>query len=468
MKHILTIWLLMFAVSTTFSQSHFKYVCVYDDGDASNASFCRQIESYFYQIGIRPIKFGDMYKDFSINPYEVIHVPSWNYDPFAFDSFYIDLHVINSFGTRRLYAGSLNKFLKKPDSYLQRSSYSVPYVEKTAWGENSLKSHWSKSGAIDIEGIYQSIEPDGYRIGIIEENNKLKIIILDDYPVWKTGDVLGEIFGATNTIFNLQWRTPSKLGKLNVFGYMDHVGLHVNFSKTDVEIEELHFLKNYSPQKSDIQEGGNSVSSGSGIILTSDGIIATNYHVVKNASSILIQIQSSGKVHSYKAQIVIDDQINDLCLLKIVDDDFKNLPAIPYNFSSQICDVGTNIFSMGYPMSSILGQEVKVTDGLISSKTGYKNNVVMYQISAPIQPGNSGGPLFDKKGNLIGITNAGVPDAQNVGYAIKSSYLKNLIDAAPQAIKLPDSNTISKQPLTEQIKILTPYVVFIKVEQSKE
>lgn len=464
MKHILTIWLLMFAVNATFSQSYFKYVLVAVDDNAYHASLCSQIESDFYQIGIRPIKLGDLYKDFSINPYQVISVTEWSWSPF--DGFYVKLYGSNY--EHMLYAGLLGRFLRKYDSYLQRRFYSVPHVEKTAWGENSLKSHWSKNGATDIEGIYQSIEPDGYRIGIIEENNKLKIIILDDYPVWKTGDVLGEILGETNTIFNLQWRTPSKSRKLNVFGYMDHIGLHVNFSKTDVGIDELHFLKNYSPQKSDIQEGGNSVSSGSGIILTSDGIIATNYHVVKNASNILVEIKSSGEVHRYKAQIVIDDQINDLCLLKVVDDDFKNLSTIPYNFSSQICDVGTSIFSMGYPMSSILGQEVKVTDGLISSKTGYKNNVVMYQISAPIQPGNSGGPLFDKKGNLIGITNAGVPDAQNVGYAIKSSYLKNLIDAAPQAIKLPNSNTISKQPLTEQIKILTPYVVFIKVEQSKE
>ena len=57
------------------------------------------------------------------------------------------------------------------------------------------------------------------------------------------------------------------------------------------------------------------------------------------------------------------------------------------------------MFALGYPMSDILGEEIKVTDGIISSKTGYQGDVVTYQISVPIQPGNSGGPLFDKNGN---------------------------------------------------------------------
>ncbi|MDE6865016.1 MAG: trypsin-like peptidase domain-containing protein [Alistipes sp.] len=115
-------------------------------------------------------------------------------------------------------------------------------------------------------------------------------------------------------------------------------------------------------------------------------------------------------------------------------------------------------------MYNRVGQEVKVTDGLISSKTGYENDIVTYQISAPIQPGSSGGPLFNKNGNLIGLTNAGIPDAQNVGYAIKASYLKILVDMAPVPIKMPANNTISHLPLTQQIKKLSPYVVLITAE----
>ena len=90
MKHILTIWLLMFAVNATFSQSYFKYVLVAVDDNAYHASLCRQIESDFYQIGIRPIKLGDLYKDFSINPYQVIDVAKWSWSPF--NGFYVELY----------------------------------------------------------------------------------------------------------------------------------------------------------------------------------------------------------------------------------------------------------------------------------------------------------------------------------------------------------------------------------------
>ena len=90
-------------------------------------------------------------------------------------------------------------------------------------------------------------------------------------------------------------------------------------------------------------------------------------------------------------------------------------------------NVGENVFAMGYPRPGLQGEEVKVTDGIISSKTGFQNDNKTYQISAPIQPGNSGGPLFDNSGNLIGLTNSGIPSGDNVGYAIKISNLNNLL-----------------------------------------
>ena len=161
---------------------------------------------------------------------------------------------------------------------------------------------------------------------------------------------------------------------------------------------------------------------------------------------------------------MISDKQNDLTLLKVDDSSFTNLPALPYAVKTPILDVGTSVFALGYPMSSTLGEELKVTDGIISSKTGYQGDIVTYQISAPIQPGNSGGPLFDKQGYLVGITNAGVPDAQNVGYAIKASYLRNLVDVSPVPFALPSSNTISGLSFTEKIKKISPYVVLIKVK----
>lgn len=120
---------------------------------------------------------------------------------------------------------------------------------------------------------------------------------------------------------------------------------------------------------------------------------------------------------------------------------------------------------MGYPMSDVLGEEVKVTDGIISSKSGYEGDIATYQISAPIQPGNSGGPLFDKDGNLVGITSSGIDKrvAENVGYAIKSSYILNIIDSAPININLPNGRQSEHPDLPSLIKSLKPFVAFIKV-----
>lgn len=207
----------------------------------------------------------------------------------------------------------------------------------------------------------------------------------------------------------------------------------------------------------------NYTASGSGFVLSSNGVIVTNYHVINGANGVDVFVNRDNGVKKYRAKVLISDKTNDISLLQIDDNTFDKFLSLPYAVKTTIQDVGTNVFALGYPMSNILGEEIKVTDGIISSRTGYQGDIVTYQISAPIQFGNSGGPLFDKQGNIVGITNAGVPNAQNVGYAIKTSYLKNLIDVAPTTITLPANNSIAGLPFTEKIKRLTPYVVLIKI-----
>ena len=204
-------------------------------------------------------------------------------------------------------------------------------------------------------------------------------------------------------------------------------------------------------------------ASGTGFFVDSRGYIVTNYHVIEGSRGIDVFVTRSGNTVTYSAKIVASDRTNDLSMIKISDSDFYNLPAIPYLIGAGTCDVGTSVFAMGYPQLSYLGEEIKVTDGIISSKTGYQGDVTTYQISAPIQPGNSGGPLFDANGTVVGITNAGVTEMDNVGYAIKTSYLRNLIDACPETIYLPSLNQVRGLTFTEKIKKISPYVVIIKI-----
>ena len=212
---------------------------------------------------------------------------------------------------------------------------------------------------------------------------------------------------------------------------------------------------------------GEWAGNGSGIIISKSGYIITNHHVIEDADDIEVEFIINDEVQKFNAEIVQSDKVNDLAIIKIFDINFDGLDNLPYNFKARSSDVGTKVYAYGYPMAlSLMGKEIKVTDGMINSKTGYGGNVTTYQITAPIQPGNSGGPLFDDKGNFIGINSAGLSKdvADNVGYTIKSSYVLNLIDVLPKSIDLPSSTKLQSLPLTEQIKEISKYVVLVKVK----
>jgi S1-C subfamily serine protease len=110
-----------------------------------------------------------------------------------------------------------------------------------------------------------------------------------------------------------------------------------------------------------------------------------------------------------------------------------------------------------------MGDEIKLTNGIISSKSGFQGDITAYQMTAPIQPGNSGGPMFDNKGNLIGIVNAKHMGAENASYAIKSSYLLTLIDLLPDKLALQTVNQLNAKPLTDQTKIAKRFIYIIEI-----
>lgn len=200
--------------------------------------------------------------------------------------------------------------------------------------------------------------------------------------------------------------------------------------------------------------------TGTGFALR-NGYIVTNCHVIDGASSIRVSGVNGRMEPALSATIIAKDVKNDLAIIKINDSRFSGFGAIPYAIRNSSASVGENIWVLGYPLTQYLGNEIKVTDGIVSSKSGYQGDITTYQISAPVQPGNSGGPLFDKNGNILGVVNAGVPGAENVGYAIKTSYLLNLLDAFSIESANPTSNTISSLPLTSKIQKVEKFVFLI-------
>jgi S1-C subfamily serine protease len=212
-------------------------------------------------------------------------------------------------------------------------------------------------------------------------------------------------------------------------------------------------------------------ANGSGFFISRDGYIATNFHVVSSdeysINNIAVEFNYKNEIRIFNARIIRSDDINDLAIIKIEDENFNPLRSIPYSVRNDDADLGEEVFALGYPMAlTLMGTDIKFTDGRISSKTGFKGNVATYQSTTPIQPGNSGGPLFDFNGNLLGINSSGLSKkiVDNVSYTIKTSYLKNLVNVLPKKIVFKKQNTLDKLSIPEKIKVLSKVVVLIKVE----
>ncbi len=168
---------------------------------------------------------------------------------------------------------------------------------------------------------------------------------------------------------------------------------------------------------------------GSGFFITKDGYLLTNFHVVQDANKVEVKY----KMRVLKAEVIEVDEGNDLALLKVAGKDFAPL-AISHKDSA---DLGDAVFTIGFPNIDMQGIEPKYTDGKISSLAGMRDDPAEYQISVPVQPGNSGGPLCDANGEVVGIVVARLNDLaalresgavpQNVNYAVKAKKALRLL-----------------------------------------
>lgn len=373
--------------------------------------------------------------------------------------------------------GDIRKAMRKIVKAIEDTPYEYeeaqtiqPSFPRIEMNEDSVMHYLQSHKTEDIEGVYK-ITGTGFsftKIAVIRQDERICLFYLQDNSPFQQGDIIAYLELVENNLYIATYIMEDKSIREGLAQYNDfslRIGLRTNKDgKEEMDILAIKLkIKGINTQKNPSStDNGTMVATGSGFFV-SDRIIATNYHVVENADSVKIRVKGKSEIVSYYAKVLITDKTNDLALVSITDRKFAGVQAIPYKFYLDTKDVGTSIFTMGYPLSQILGTEIKITDGIISSKTGFEGDIVTYQITAPIQPGNSGGALFDKNGVLVGITNAVVPSAENVGYAIKTIYLKNLIESAPVYIEIPQGKDLTGKDLTELVKILSPYVVFVEI-----
>jgi S1-C subfamily serine protease len=204
--------------------------------------------------------------------------------------------------------------------------------------------------------------------------------------------------------------------------------------------------------------------SGSGFALTNDGLIATNYHVVQNSKKIIIRGIDGNFNKSINCKLIAADELNDIAILRIDTPHFSLKYKIPYVLKPINSNVGASVFVLGYPLRQSMGDEIKLTNGIISSQTGFAGNMSTYQTSAPVQPGNSGCPLFNSEASLIGIVSSKHPDAENATYAIKISYLIKLVEKIKVNINSTLPNELKNLSLSEQVESLKKFVYIIETE----
>ena len=202
---------------------------------------------------------------------------------------------------------------------------------------------------------------------------------------------------------------------------------------------------------------------GSCFVLNKQGYLLTNNHVIDGAKTIQIKGIGNDFTTIYAADVVARDIELDLAVLKLKNQNI-NFENIPYNISDDISNQGTKALALGYPMTSAMGEEIKVTDGIINSKSGYKGTLTQYQFSAAVQPGNSGSPLFNEKGEVIGVINAKLKDAEGVGYALKSSYLLTFLKNIDNFQLDKTATNLSELSLSDKVAKLKGFIFIVKAE----
>lgn len=204
-------------------------------------------------------------------------------------------------------------------------------------------------------------------------------------------------------------------------------------------------------------EKRNALSTGTGFFIATNGYLVTNAHVVNDYDTLEIRDQTG---QAFSAAVIAIDKQRDLALLKVS----GTFPALYIDQLGKPTK-GQRVLTIGYPQVSIQGSESKVTDGVISSLSGIRNNDDWFQISVPIQGGNSGGPLINENGLVIGVVVATVNAQkflsitgnlpQNINYAIKTRVLLSFLDE--QHIRISPAST--KKQTVEAVDRATVLVI---------
>lgn len=202
---------------------------------------------------------------------------------------------------------------------------------------------------------------------------------------------------------------------------------------------------------------------GTCFLIDPKGVLVTSAHVVDNAKQLFVQ---NTKGEDFRVVLLHVDKSKDLAILQIEDEDFSSLGNLPYRFKRSNSDLAEPIFTLGFPKDEIVYGE-----GYLSALSGLNGDTLSSQITISANPGNSGGPVINTNGEVIGIINARKTAAEDVVFAINSRQLLRIIDglnddfSSTEQIKIPAKSTLKGLSRIQQVKKIEPCIFMVKVVQ---
>jgi len=174
-------------------------------------------------------------------------------------------------------------------------------------------------------------------------------------------------------------------------------------------------------------------TAATGFLIDPKGLMITNAHVVKQSENIKV---FNSKGDQFNAFVVQLDISRDVAIIKIDDPKFKSFGSLPYGIRKSTSELAEPIFTLGFPR-----EEIVYGEGYLSARTGYNGDTLSCQIAIPANPGNSGGPVFNHEGEVIGILTGKQTEADDVVFAIQSKYIYQAVD------------NVKKNPIYQNVKI---------------
>jgi len=311
-----------------------------------------------------------------------------------------------------------------------------PEVDQMVVEHSLFLDQFTQYGEIDkLKSQLKAVHEQLTREGEIEKSRPVKVVTLWNKYKRVIG-VAASIAGVTAlAISGLVSALSPKVSN-------EHVELlYRQIQKTDAKVNDLthKFNSNSAPASAPFDHGG------TGFLIDGKGYLVTNAHVVQNATQVKVQ----NNLGEFDARIVRLDNHSDLALLKIEDSSFHAFANLPYSINKNGADLGEELFTLGYPRD-----EIVYNKGYMSAKTGFKGDTLSCQITIAANPGNSGTPVLNNDGEVIGIVSSSQQNAQGVVFAVRSKNIFRAIDAMKSdSTLLKSDSTLSHLHLTQTSSI---------------